>query len=64
MIIRPFTPDDLEALAAIYRDAVFGIGTTAHSPEQAAVWATFPDAREAFAGLLAKSVGESVPIRI
>jgi putative acetyltransferase len=56
MIIRPYTPDDLDALAAIYRDAVFGIGTTAYSAEQAAVWASFPDDREAFAGLLAKGI--------
>lgn len=56
MIIRPYTPEDLDALAAIYRDAVFGIGTSAYSAEQATVWASFPDDREAFAGLLSKGI--------
>ena len=54
MIIRPYTPNDLNAVAAIYRDAVFGIGTTAYSAEQASVWASFPDDREAFSALLGK----------
>lgn len=54
MILRPYTPDDLDALAAIYRDAVLRVGITAYSPEQAAVWASFSDDRTAFAGLLEK----------
>lgn len=54
MILRPYAPHDLDALSAIYRDAVLRIGITAYSPEQAAVWASFPDDREAFSTLLAK----------
>ena len=54
MILRPYHPDDLDALAAIYRDAVLRVGITAYSPEQAAVWASFPDDRAAFAGLFSK----------
>ena len=54
MLIRPGTSEDTQALAAIYRDAVFGIGIAAYTPEQVAVWATFPDDREAFGKLLSQ----------
>ncbi len=43
MIIRPYTPDDVETLAALYRDSVTGLGATAYTPEQIAVWAAFAD---------------------
>jgi putative acetyltransferase len=56
MNIRPYTPNDLDALAAIYRDAVFGIGITAYSAEQASVWASFPDDRDAFSELLGQGI--------
>lgn len=54
MFIRPSTSDDTTALAAIYRDAVYGIGITAYSAEQAAVWASFPDDLTAFRLLLSQ----------
>lgn len=54
MEIRPYTSEDTPALAAIYRDAVFGIGITAYSAEQAAVWASFPDDLAAFGKLLSQ----------
>lgn len=54
MLIRPVTPEDTLALAAIYRDAVFGIGATAYAAEQVAVWATFPDDLAAFGKLLSQ----------
>lgn len=48
MIIRPYRPSDMDALATVYRDAVKGIGATAYDPEQVAVWASFPDEIEGF----------------
>lgn len=54
MLIRPGTSEDTQALAAIYRDAVFCIGITAYTAEQVAVWATFPDDLAAFGKLLSQ----------
>lgn len=48
MIIRAFTPNDAEALAGIYRDAVRGIGPRAYTPQQIAAWALYPDNMEEF----------------
>ena len=48
MKIRPYTPDDLPALADLYRDAVEGLGTTEYRPEQIVVWAAFADEHAAF----------------
>lgn len=54
MILRPYRIADTQALAAIYRDAVFGIGITAYTAEQAVVWASFPDDLTAFGKLLSQ----------
>lgn len=62
MIVRPCTYKDLDALASIYRDAVFGIGASAYTAEQVAVWASFPDDRDAFESLL--SQGYAVVIEV
>jgi len=56
MTIRPCTPADIDALAAIYRDAVMEIGITAYTAEQAAIWASFPDDRHAFGTLLGQGI--------
>lgn len=48
MTIQAFTPNDAEALAGIYRDAVRGIGPGAYTPEQIAAWALYPDSMEEF----------------
>lgn len=49
MHLRPATPDDLPALAAIYRDAVLNLGPAAYSPEQVTAWAAWPSDAVAFA---------------
>ena len=54
MNIRPYTPDDAEALATIYRDAVMGIGATAYSPEQVAAWVAFADDLPKFRNFLSR----------
>lgn len=48
MKIRPYVSDDLPALAAVYRDAVEGLGAAEYSAEQIAVWAAFADDHDAF----------------
>lgn len=48
MLIRPYQTSDAEALATVYRDAVFGIGSQAYNAEQVAVWADFPSNLEEF----------------
>lgn len=52
MIIRTSTPDDIDALAEIYRASVLEIGITAYTARQAAVWASFADDTVAFSTLL------------
>jgi putative acetyltransferase len=54
MTIRPYTPDDAEALAQIYRDAVTGIGATEYNPRQIAVWASFAEDIPAFRTFIAR----------
>ena len=54
MKIRPYRPDDVAALAALYRDAVEGLGAAAYGPEQIAVWAAFADEHGAFRARLSE----------
>jgi len=42
-MIRHYQPDDAEALATVYRDAVQHIGPLAYTPEQVRVWAMYPE---------------------
>ncbi len=53
-VLRRNTPEDTDALAAIYRDAVFGLGIAAYTGEQVAVWSSFPDDEASFRDLLAR----------
>lgn len=46
--LRPFAPDDLDALAKIYREAVIAIGPQAYDAEQVRVWALYPDSMDEF----------------
>jgi Sortase and related acyltransferases len=48
MIIREFLASDAEGLAAVYRDAVRGIGPQAYTAEQVAAWALYPDDMDEF----------------
>lgn len=43
MLLREYQTSDAESLAAIYRDAVIGIGSTAYNPQQIAVWSSYPE---------------------
>ncbi len=54
IVLRPYTSNDTEALAAIYRDAVFGLGIASYTSEQVAVWASFPDEAASFRELLSR----------
>jgi putative acetyltransferase len=54
MILRSYHPEDSDALAAIYRDAVSGLGIASYTAEQVAVWASFPDDDASFRDLLAR----------
>ncbi len=56
MTIRPYSPTDAEAIAAVYRDAVRGIGPQAYTAEQVAMWSSWPDHREEFAACLARGL--------
>lgn len=54
MSIREYQPSDAEILAAIYRDAVIGIGATAYNAKQIEVWSSFPEDLEEFRYLLSQ----------
>lgn len=41
--IRATTPEDLPAIAAIYRDAVLALGPAAYTAAQVAAWAAWPE---------------------
>ncbi len=51
-MIREYEKSDAEDLAAIYRDAVIGIGTSAYNAQQIAVWSSYPEDIEEFRELL------------
>jgi putative acetyltransferase len=40
---RPATPDDVHALAALYRDAALRLGPRVYTPEQTRAWASFAE---------------------
>lgn len=50
---RAYQAPDAPAIAAIYRDAVLGIGPAAYDPAQVAAWATYPEDLADFAEQLA-----------
>ncbi|MBE9227179.1 GNAT family N-acetyltransferase [Phormidium sp. LEGE 05292] len=56
MLIREYQPSDAEILAAIYRDAVIGIGATAYNAKQIEVWSSFPEDLEEFRHLLSQGL--------
>jgi putative acetyltransferase len=43
MHVREFRIEDAPALAELYRDSARVLAATAYSPEQVAVWASYPD---------------------
>ncbi|MFB2878732.1 N-acetyltransferase family protein [Floridanema aerugineum] len=56
MSIREYQPSDAEILAAIYRDAVIGIGATAYNAKQIEVWSSYPEDLEEFRHLLGQGL--------
>lgn len=56
MSIRKYQSSDAEILAAIYRDAVIGIGSTAYNAKQIEVWSSFPEDLEEFRHLLSQGL--------
>ncbi len=48
MLIRPFRPDDAEALVALFHASVHGIGVRDYSPEQVRAWSPSPPDPERF----------------
>jgi putative acetyltransferase len=52
MMLREYLTSDAEALAAIYRDAVIGIGSSVYDAQQIAVWSSYPQDIEQFRKLL------------
>lgn len=52
--LRPFSLDDVEALAGVYRDSVRGIGPDAYTSEQVAMWASYPDDMQEFRNRMSK----------
>lgn len=47
-VFRPYTPEDAEALAGLYRAAVRATGPSAYSREQVEAWASYPEDLEVF----------------
>jgi putative acetyltransferase len=43
MLVRLYHPDDAEAVADVYRDAVKTIGPQAYTLEQVSMWALYPE---------------------
>lgn len=56
MKIRRYRPDDAEALAHLYRDAVQHRGPSAYTPEQVRAWARYPEDLGAFRAALAQGL--------
>jgi len=56
MTLRLYTPLDALALAAVYRDAVNGLGPSAYDDAQVAVWASFAEDARAFGEALARGL--------
>lgn len=52
MSIRRYRPTDSQALADVYRNAIFGLGAGAYSPHQLATWAAYARDLHAFAAKL------------
>src|SRR5258707_844378 len=55
-MLRPFIPQDADALADVYRDAVRTAGPQAYTQEQVDMWASCPDDREEFLGRLSRGL--------
>lgn len=51
-MIREYQKSDAEALIAVYRDAVIGIGAGAYNAQQIAIWSSYPEDIEEFRELL------------
>lgn len=56
MLLREYQLQDAETLAAIYRDAVIGIGSSAYDAKQIEVWSSYPEDIEEFRQLLSKGL--------
>jgi len=56
MLLREYQPSDAETLAAIYRDAVIGIGSGAYDTKQVEVWSSYPEDIEEFRRLLSEGL--------
>lgn len=53
--LRPTTPDDVPALAALYANCARTLGPGCYSPEQVAAWASFGDDLAGFADYVLKA---------
>jgi putative acetyltransferase len=55
-MLRQFKPEDAEALAVVYRDAVRTVGPVAYTKEQVESWARYPEDIEEFRARLSRGV--------
>ncbi|HEY9605746.1 MAG TPA: GNAT family N-acetyltransferase [Allocoleopsis sp.] len=56
MLLREYQPSDAESLAAIYRDAVIGIGSSAYDDKQIEAWSSYPEDIEEFRRVLSEGL--------
>ena len=56
MLFRVYQPSDAETIAAIYRDAVIGVGSSAYNAKQIEIWSSYPEDIEEFRGLLSEGL--------
>ena len=56
MLFQEYQPSDAESLAAIYRDAVIGIGSSAYDAKQVEAWSSYPEDIEEFRRLLSQGL--------
>jgi putative acetyltransferase len=55
-MLRSFNPEDAEALADVYRDAVRTIGPQAYTEQQVSMWALYPDDIDEFRARLSRGL--------
>ncbi len=53
-VIRPYSEDDYEAVATVYRDAVEAQAPAGYSEAQIRLWASYPNGGDEFRALLAQ----------
>jgi putative acetyltransferase len=56
MHIRAYQSTDLDAIAAVYRDAVIQTGSQAYDAQQVAVWSAYPEDMKEFSQRLSQGI--------